>query len=391
MTMKSLKWHQVNAWRLSQHCLSPRLKRQDFVEAVARTGGIQAQVMSAAELALWARVEGLTREDVQSALWRDRTLIKTWEMRGTLHLISAGELPLYVAARSVLDTRNWLGYFTYFGLTGAQYDAFLAAVPQVLGSEPMTREQFTTAVAEHLGDPELGRILLSSSWGSLFKPSAFRGDLCFGPNQGRNVTFVRPSKWIGKWEPIEPHLALQEVARRYLRAYGPATPEDFALWWWGGGGISQAKKLFQSIEDELEAVDVEGWRGLALRKTIEPMEEREVSGSVNLLPLFDAYVLGTGRNIEPILPKVYKSRVFRPQGWITAVVLVDGYMKGVWEYKTERSQTVVKVGMFSSSPPTASVRKGIEAEAERLGAFLNTKVVVEYADHYDRNTVGSEQ
>src|SRR6476620_9471601 len=107
MAVKSLKWNQVTAWRLSQQCLSPRLKRQDFLEAVTRTGGIQAQVMSAAELALWARVDGLIREDVQSARWEDRTLVKTWAMRGTLHLLAASELPLYVAARSVLDTRNW--------------------------------------------------------------------------------------------------------------------------------------------------------------------------------------------------------------------------------------------------------------------------------------------
>ncbi|MDQ6693882.1 MAG: winged helix DNA-binding domain-containing protein [Chloroflexota bacterium] len=383
--MRSLTWDQVNAWRLAQHGLSPRLKRQDFVEAVTRTGGIQAQVMSAAELAVWARVDGLTREDVQSALWKDRALVKTWAMRGTLHLISAGELPLYVAARSVNDNRGW-GHYAYFGLTAAQYDAFLAAVPQVLSSEPMTREQFTTAVAAHLEDPELGRILLASSWGSLFKPSAFRGDLCFGPSQGRNVTFVNPGRWINlqaeqNGQPVEPHLALQEIARRYLKAYGPAKPEDFALWWWGGGGISQARKVFKSLEDEMEEVDVEGWRGLALRATIESMEESEVSGSVNLLPLFDAYVLGTGRNIEPILPRAYKNQVFRPQGWITAVVLVDGYMKGVWDYTTERAQRVLKVRMFSTTPPAALVREGIEAEAERLAAFLNTKVVLEYKEN----------
>ena len=127
--MKSLKWHQVNAWRLSQHYLSPRLKRQDFVEAVTRTGGIQAQVMSAAELALWARVDGLTREDIQTALWQDRTLIKTWAMRGTLHLISASELPLHVAARSLYEARNWTNYFKYYGISKTQYEAYLAAAP----------------------------------------------------------------------------------------------------------------------------------------------------------------------------------------------------------------------------------------------------------------------
>jgi len=374
MTVKSLKWHQINAWRLLQHCLSPRLKRRNFVKAVTRTGGIQAQVMSAAELALWARVDGLSPEDVQSALWQDRTLIKTWAMRGTLHLLSASELPLYVAARSAHETRNWLKYFTYYGITPAQYESFIAAVPQILGSEPMTREQLATALAKHIGAPELRGRLLSSSWGSLWKPSALRGDLCFGPNQGRNVTFVRPSQWIGKWQSVEPHLALQEMARRYLRAYGPATPEDFARWW--ELRIVPARKLFQSIEDELEVVDVEGWRALALRTTLEPMQRLKAPGAVRLLPLFDAYVLGLGRDLEPLLPKAYKSQVFRPQGWISAVVLVDGCMKGVWEYKIRRSQTIVKINMFSSLK--ASIIEYIEAEAERLGIFLNTKVVLEY-------------
>src|SRR5438128_12404152 len=117
MAVKSLKWNQVNAWRLSQHCLSPRLKRQDYIKAVTRTGGIQAQVMSAAELALGARVDGLSPQDVQSALWQDRTLVKTWAMRGTLHLIAASDLPLYVAARSLYETRNWTNYFNYYGIT----------------------------------------------------------------------------------------------------------------------------------------------------------------------------------------------------------------------------------------------------------------------------------
>ncbi len=378
--MKSFKWDQVNAWRLSQHCLAPRLQRQDYVKAVTRTGGIQAQVMSAAELALGARVDGLTPQDVQAALWQDRTLVKTWAMRAALHLISADEFPLYVAARSVQDTRNWLKYFTYFGIPPAQYDAILTAVPQVLGSEPMTREQLAAALARHLGAPEIGTRLLSSSWGSLWKPSAWRGDLCFGPNQGRSATFVNPWEWFGgklrsARQLVEPYAALQEIARRYLRAYGPATPELFARWW--ELGIVPARKLFQSIEDELEAVEVEGRRALALRTTLEPMQRIELSGSVNLLPLFDAYVLGLGRGLElePLLPREYQSQVYRPQGWISAVVLVDGTMKGVWEHQIRRSQTTLKVRMFSS--PTPAIQRGIEAEAERLGAFLNTKVFLE--------------
>jgi Winged helix DNA-binding domain len=245
-----VKWSQVNSWRLSQHSLSQRLQRQDFVKAVTQTGGIQAQVMSAAELALWARTDGLLVQQVKAALWQDHTLVKTWAMRCTLHLLSAPEFPLYVAARSTHKARNWEYYFSYYGITPAEYAAFIAAVPHIVGSTPMTREQLATALADEIGVPKLRTLITSSGWGSPLKP------------------------------------------------------------------------------------------------------------------------------IEALLPRTYKSLVFRPQGWISAVVLVNGWIKGVWQYKTQRTQTPLKVRMFSI--PTTSLKKSIEAESERLGAFLNTKVVLEF-------------
>src|SRR6185437_3735350 len=101
------------------------------------------------------------------------------------------------------------------------------AVPQVLGDTPMTREQLALAVSQHTGIDQLQSLLSESSWGTAFKPSAFGGDLCFGPIQGRNIAFVRPSAWLGAWREIAPDVALREVIRRYLSVYGPATPRDF--------------------------------------------------------------------------------------------------------------------------------------------------------------------
>lgn len=111
------------------------------------TGGIPARVMSAAEWALGARVDGLTPKHVQSALWQERALIKTWAMKATLHLISARELPLYVAARSLDELQNWVGYFEYYGITKSEYETYLAVVPEILRSDPMTREQLAIAWA----------------------------------------------------------------------------------------------------------------------------------------------------------------------------------------------------------------------------------------------------
>src|SRR5260370_31192041 len=204
MQMRTLKWHQVQAWRLSEHGRSPRLSSRDVVGAVMRTGGIKVQVMSAAELALCARVEGLSPYDVQAALFQDPTLVKAWAMRGTLHLLSARELPLYVAARNWQLNASWSAYFAEFGLTtSAQQEAFLSAIPHVLEQGPLTRQQLADAAAKPTGIAQIRDFILSESWGSPLKPSAYRGELCFGPVQGKTATFMNPRVWIGEWHPIQ--------------------------------------------------------------------------------------------------------------------------------------------------------------------------------------------
>src|SRR5690349_3549449 len=163
--MTTLQWPQVHAWRMSQHGLSPRFSWQDFMQAVKRTAGIQAQVASAAELAMCTRVDGLSLLDVQAAIFQDRTLVKTWAMRGTLHLLAASELPLYVAARDWQHTTSWSNYFAAFGLTTtAQQEAFLSAIPRVLEQGPLTRPQLADAVAKQTGMTQARDFMLSESW-----------------------------------------------------------------------------------------------------------------------------------------------------------------------------------------------------------------------------------
>ncbi|HEV8190214.1 MAG TPA: winged helix DNA-binding domain-containing protein [Ktedonobacterales bacterium] len=374
--MRSLTWRQVHAWRLAQHGLSPRLGQDGLIAAVTRTSGIQAQVMSAAALAICSRVDRPAPDEVKIALWEERTLVKTWAMRSTLHLLAADELPLFVAARNFYVARDWVNYVAEYGITPGQFEAFLAAVPHILGREAMTREALASAVAKETGTPQLRRFILESSWGSPLKPSAFLGDLCFGPSQGQNVTFVNPRAWIDHWEAIEPEQALSEVARRYLLAYGPTTSAIFARWW--GGARTKAKAVFKSLADELEEVEIEGLPSVALRSTIESLGHAEIAETVRLLPLFDAYTFALARDSEALLAKKHEHHVFRPQGWISAVVLVNGTVRGVWNYGTRRGQTVITVRMFSS--PTARIKRGIASEVERLRDFFKSVVVLEYED-----------
>ncbi|MDP3704248.1 MAG: crosslink repair DNA glycosylase YcaQ family protein [Candidatus Omnitrophota bacterium] len=229
-----------------------------------------------------------------------------------------------------------------------------------------TREELAAAVAKRTRRPKL-RAVLRSGWGSLLKPSAHQDDLCFGPSRGQSVTFVRPSEWIGIWRPVKPDQAFKEMARRYLTAYGPATVEDFAHWW--GVEPSIARPLFRSFGDELEAVDVEGWKAWALASTIPKMRKVKEVRSVRLPPNFDPYTIAVSPHSRSLISLDHRARVYRTKGaWISPVVLVDGRMEGVWAADRRKSRATVTVEMFA--PPAPRITRGIQAEVKRLARFL---------------------
>lgn len=373
--MHSLRWRQVTTWHTLQHCILQRLPHHKLLDVVRQVCGIHAQLMSAAELALYARVENLSSTDVAKTLWQDRILIKTWAMRGTLHLLTASDFPRYIAARRIFAPRRPRSYYQYHGITPDELDAIRESIPKILNSTPITRQELAEAIAQHTGVPGLQHVLLSG-WGALLKPSAFQGDICFGPNRGQNVTFVRPADWIGPWQSEDPQQAIVDIARGYLATYGPARPDDFARWW--GIQVSQARKVFQWLGDEVELVDIEGWLAWALTSTLEHMTLSDPVHSIRLLPQFDAYTVGLPRDCEPLLSSTHKKRVYRPQGWISAVVLVDGKIVGTWSHEIQRTTLSIQINMFT--PLSPAIKRGIQAETERLSTFFDTNLELMYKE-----------
>jgi hypothetical protein len=374
MANLELSWPQVLAWRLRQQHLAKPAPRDQMLDVVSNICGLQAQVMSAAALALSARVEGITADDVAEALWKQRTLVKLWIMRGTLHLLPASDLALYVAAISTTHRyhlrKTWLEYFR---LSREEMIAFVEAANSILSDKPMTRAEFSTAIVAHTGAVGMSE-LLRSGWGSGFKPASYNGYLCFGPSQGSNVTFVHPRHWLGDWQAVDETDALREVVRRYLHAYAPATTGEFALWW--GVNKTDATKMFALISDEIVEVAVEGWKGWALAADVPHMEKAGSATNVRLLPNFDTYTFTANRGISAILAPERKARVYRVAGWISPVLLVNGVIAGVWQYKQQRDKISVQVEPFSGL--SGEVEALVAAEAERIGRFFGSPSELTY-------------
>lgn len=341
-----------------------------MLAVASRLCGLHAQVMSSAELTVWARVEGLERRAVQQALWQDRTLVKTWAMRGTLHLLPAGELPLWHGALST--SRRYLKpalWEKYFGITIEELDRLTEAVGAALDGRVMTRAELVEEVGRLTGSAAFGAKLVQSSWGTVLKPAAFTGRLCFGPSVGQRVRFTRPDTWLGAAPAaVDPQAATAEVTRRYLAAYGPATYHDLARWWGGGAGVATVRQWITALGEEVSPVELEGEQAWMLAGDAREARELPPLRSVRLLPGFDQYVIAASRHAEHLLLGDLRGRVYRPQGWISPVLLVNGRMEGTWRHEIKGSRVEVVIEPFGKAP--VWVRRAAGLEAERLAAFL---------------------
>ena len=361
----------VLGFRVGRHHLDRRAPAGSLVAVTSDICGLHAQLASSAELSLWARVEGLARDDVRSALEDDRSLVKTWMMRGTLHHLAAEDLPLYVGMFAPEWDDPGGAWLRGYGVTREQYQAIVGGVPRVLGARPKTREELADKLAEVAG-PEIEAKVLSG-WGALLKPSARRGDLAFGPNRGRNVTFVRPDRWLGRLRRVAPEEARREVVRRYLAAYGPATADDLGTWLGRRVGI---KRLLAGIEDELEQVEVGGVPSWVLGKDLGVLEASRKPKTVRLLPAFDPYVVGF-RPRDLLVEQAHVAKIFRPQAWFSPVLLVDGRAAGIWKHERRRRTLEVRVEPFARL--SAATRKALGAEVERLAEFLDAPAEISLA------------
>lgn len=356
-------WPQVCSWRLArQHVTAPV---DDPVAVAATLCGVQAQVTSSAQFTAGLR-SGATADELDMALWEDRTLVKTWAARGTLHWLPAHEYALWIAALSTREWRITPGWERYHGVTADELAAITAAIPEALAGRCLTRDELAGRLAEVTDSPHLAD-QLRSGWGAVLKPAANRGLLCFGPDRGRNVSFVRPADWLGDPGPAPTtEDALRQVVQRFLDAYGPATHADFGRWF--GVRDAAARRVLAAYVEDLAVAEIDGFRGWVTPWGAEQLAEARPAAGTVLLGGFDPYVLAPISHRSVLVPEGHVDDVSRTAGWISPVVLADGYVIGTWSDERDAGGTVVEVTPFA--PLDAAQVAAIEQAVEVLPPHL---------------------
>ena len=366
----------VHAWRVERQLLGTS-KGSSPADVARALVGVQAQVTSSAALAIALRStrrRGKTPAVAATAdALADRTIVRSWAMRGTLHLFAAEDVPTIAAALGRRELWRRPAWLRWFGLSEVEMERVIDTIGEVLDDGvPRTRAELSVEVGARLGE-RAGKLLLGS-WGSALKIASDRNYLVQSAGEGSGVRFVRASGWIPNWRQENPDEALARLVDRYLAAYGPATQKEL-LRWWGVAVVAMMRPAVESLGDAIRDVEVGGVRALAREADLEAIEAaRPRKGFVRLLGGFDPLIVGAGLR-DQLIPAAHLKRVSRTAGWISPVVLLDGVVAGVWDAARRGGTLNVTIEPFSE--PGKRRRASMTAAAMEIGRAQGLRTSVE--------------
>jgi hypothetical protein len=333
--------------------------------------GVQAQEAPAAALALRARSAGLTSVGVEQARVEERSIVRTWCQRGTLHLLAAEDVgwlldllgPVFIAGGR---RRN-----LELGLDEDTLTKGIHILRNALSNRgPLTVKEIASLLGK-VGLPSEGQAPIH-----LVGRAALEGILCAGPDSGSRPTYVLVDDWLGRERMVKMESAQAELAQRYLEAYAPAGPEDLAAW--SGLPVSRARSAWKEIEKHLVEVEIEaaGRPAWILKKQTPWLNELSSRPPVvRLVPRFDTYLLGySGRDLA--VPSEHARRLHPGGGILRPALLAGGRVLAIWSSQRRRGRLEVTVEPFEKLPP--EVIPGLELEVQDMGRFLDVEAELKF-------------
>jgi hypothetical protein len=314
---------------------------------------------------------------LDKALFVDKSLVKTWVMRGTLHIIPAEELPVY--NRSL--RRMWFEHHGRF-MKAPEWPSLeqrrnqiYPKILQALTTKPLKRKDLGDKVRSLLKDGSLPYERLFSGWGGILKETAYDGLTVHAEPCERESCFSNLRWWLPriKLDSISEEEAQKRLFIKYLRGYGPATQQDFSLW--SGSMAGDAKRAIENASSMIEQIEVEGAKGKfwLLKDDMKVLDSTDLAepAPVRLLPKFDSILLGH-RDRSRIIKEQHKRLVFKPKvGDIAATVVIDGQIAGTWRHTRKRRTLAVAIRPFGNIARDDMAE--VKQQASELGQYMGAE------------------
>lgn len=334
-------------------------------DVVTWLGALQAQDYSGALWSIGLRMVSATERGVEQAL-ADRTIVRTWPMRGTLHIVAAQDVRWMLALLTPRVIAQSAGRYRQLELDDATFGRSKEVFAKALqGGKQLTREELQQLL-EH------ARIATTGQRGyHILARAAQDGLICFGAPSGKQQTFTLLDEWVAPTPQLARDEALAQLTRRYFTGHGPATLHD--LMRWAGITMAEAKVGLAAAAQRLIQATVDGqvyWMA------DEPRSPLRGDPNAHLLPGFDEYILGYGDR-SAVLDPAHAQRICPGgNGVFSPTIVIDGKVAGVWKRSFKKGAVVIELAPFRALTPAES--QAISAAADRYGQFLGLPVVLRY-------------
>jgi hypothetical protein len=362
--------HQARFLRMSSQRLlhddSP--PSQNGAQVVKEVVGIQAQEQGAAFLSIQARNPALRAGALEHEFLVERTMIRSWFMRGTLHMVATEDVEWLLPLLSPFFIQQNQRRYKELGLDESSLILGVKIIRETLASHgPMTRQELAPYLTGK-GINTQGQALIY-----LINRAALEGVLCLGPEVEGKQAYVLWDDWVGQDLKNFGKGGLGQFVERYLGCYGPASPPDFAAW--SGLPLGRVRETWIHLEDRLIEIEFSGGYGFILSEQAPLLEEPYPDWlGVQLLPKFDTFLLGYKQRGLFIAPE-HATRVNAGGGILRAVLLVNGSVQGTWKMVSKGKGVIVQVDPFTRLSPAA--RESLEVKVEGIGQFLGLEAALE--------------
>ncbi|MGW4930582.1 winged helix DNA-binding domain-containing protein [Agromyces sp. NPDC004153] len=351
----------LRAARLAAHGLRDGLP--SITDAVRRLGAVQAQDFVAAKWVLGARVPGSVAADVDAAL-ESREVVRSWPMRGTLHILPTEQLRPILSITGPRELRRAALTHRTLGLDDQTYLRARAVAERVLADGAMSREELTGAW-EEAGISTAGQRGYHLIWWI-----ALEAVICCGPVEGRTQRFVLLDDWAPQQVALpERDEILAGLFTAYVAGHGPVTVQDFA--WWAGLTLGDARTALAAAGDAVVPFDAErvvvadaGWAG-------DPDAAAPRPAGRFALAAFDEYFLGY-RDRAPVCEPLHAGRVVPGgNGVFQPILVAGGVVEGLWKVARARGGASVALHGFDGELQPARYRPAVARWARFTGERLD--------------------
>ncbi|GAB3661012.1 winged helix DNA-binding domain-containing protein [Actinocorallia lasiicapitis] len=322
-------------------------------------------------LSLAARVEGFRLDDLDRELYEKRSLIRVRSMHEMAFVLPVADLPVILAATNAGDAKAEARILRQVGIDSAAYAGWSERILAVLAEVPTAS---VTELRAHLGadaPAHLNYIVALMGRQCRVVRAEVRGGW-----RSDSYSYAAWQSWTGaELEQAEQAAARTELARRYLKSFGPATAAD--LKWWAGWTVRDTKAALAGLD--LTEITVADAPALLLTEDLDALATAAPAEGVRLLPYWDALMMGYERlaRAPRLVAPDDHPKIYDKSGNGTCTLLLDGVAAGVWELEHAKDTLTLRVAPFTAGlrPP------GIEAEAARLAEAVSAKeLILEFAD-----------